>query len=113
MHVALTYYETSRGVITARREECIDQTLQSMGGSVLVGASTTMLAALPLVLTSSLAFRTFFWTFLAIPVLGAAHGLILLPVILSLWGPKDCTCISARPRISLSITSESFAEVAF
>lgn len=59
-----------------------------MGTSILVGGFSTFLGVLPLSLTGSLVFQTFFYSFLAIPTIGIAHGLILLPVILSLWGPR-------------------------
>lgn len=85
MHVALAFYETKHASIS--RDEKVRKVLTTMGASIMVGGLTTMTSALPLGLTGSLAFRTFFFTFLAIPVLGLAHGLILLPVILSLWGP--------------------------
>ena len=86
MHVALTYHETQDAV---HRNERVRTVLTTMGASIFVGGVTTMTAALPLGLTGSLVFQTFFYTFLAIPVLGIAHGLILLPVFISLWGPHE------------------------
>jgi Niemann-Pick C1 protein len=86
MHVALAYFENKCS--RASRDERVRRVLTTMGASICVGGFTTMASALPLGLTASLAFQTFFFTFLAIPILGAAHGLILLPVIMSLCGPR-------------------------
>ena len=87
MHVALAFYETKEERLS--RNDRIRKVLTTMGASIFVGGATTMTSALPLGFTASLAFQTFFYTFLAIPILGVAHGLILLPVILSLWGPHS------------------------
>merc|ERR1712187_428093 len=47
------------------------------------------LGAVPLAFSSSALFFTIFVAFLGMGVLGSAHGLILLPVLLSILGPKD------------------------
>ena len=103
MHVALTYHETKDAT---SRDERVRKVLTTMGASIFVGGVTTMTSALPLGLTASLAFQTFFFTFLAIPVLGIAHGLILLPVILSLWGPHE-EPTSSEPSASKSGVSST------
>jgi Niemann-Pick C1 protein len=108
MHVALTYHE-NKGALS--RDEKVKKVLTTMGASIWVGGVTTMTSALPLSLTASLVFKTFFFTFLAIPVLGVAHGLILLPVILSLWGPHtgrtSSQPCSTPAKLGVSSTSES------
>lgn len=61
---------------------CCRDMLKSMGSSVLMGGSTTLLGIAPLAFSTSEAFRTVFIIFLAIVSIGVGHGLILLPLIL-------------------------------
>ncbi|CAB9519398.1 Pick C1-like protein 1 [Seminavis robusta] len=86
MHVALTYYDTKNA---KSRDERVRKVLTTMGASIFIAGLTTMASALPLGLSNSLSFQTFFYNFLGISMLGVAHGLILLPVVLSLCGPMD------------------------
>lgn len=58
-----------------------------MGASILIGGATTFLAVVPISLSSVTIFMTVFNAFFAMVSLGVTHGLILLPVILSLVGP--------------------------
>jgi Niemann-Pick C1 protein len=86
MHIMLRYYESPGET----REAKVKDTLETMGASIVVGGSSTFLAMLCLAFSTSLLIRTVFIAFLAIVVLGVAHGLILLPVILSIMGPVVC-----------------------
>jgi Niemann-Pick C1 protein len=87
MHILLRFYE-SRG---ENRKAKVKDTLQTMGSSILVGAISTFLGVIPLAFSSSEIFNTIFVTFIGLVTLGAGHGLILFPVILSLIGPEVCT----------------------
>ena len=84
MHVLLRYYE-ARGT----REEKVMETMNSMGVSIMIGAISTLLGTLPLAWSSSEILVTVFTTFVGLVTLGAGHGLILLPVILSLVGTEE------------------------
>lgn len=61
--------------------------LKEIGGSVFHGAFSTFLAILVLGPSKSYIFMTFFKMWFGIIVFGCANGFILLPVLLSLWGP--------------------------
>lgn len=82
MHILFRYYELS-----GNRREKTEGMLRTMGASILVGGISTFLGTLPLAFSTSKIFNTIFFTFLGLVTLGLAHGLILLPVILSTIGP--------------------------
>jgi len=84
MHCLLRYYEVPGN----RREKCIEM-LRTMGASILLGGISTFLGVMLLVFASSDIFYTIFVIFFGIVVLGVTHGLILLPVVLSIIGPED------------------------
>lgn len=87
MHVILRYYESE----CTTREEKVKETLETMGASILVGGLSTFLGVIPLAFSTSVILRTVFTAFFAMVTLGLTHGLILLPVVLSLLGPTACT----------------------
>merc|ERR1712174_135600 len=84
MHTLLRYYESP-----GTREEKTVEMLRTMGASISIGAISIFLGAIPLAFSASVLFFTIFVAFLGMVVLGSAHGLILLPVLLSIFGPED------------------------
>ena len=80
----MRYYETSP---TKTRDERVKETLETMGTSILLGGLTTFLGVVPLCFSTTRIFMIVFLSFLAMVLLGLIHGLVLLPVILSLVGP--------------------------
>eukprot|EP00934_Nitzschia_sp_Nitz4_P001366 Nitzschia sp. Nitz4//scaffold395_size11642//5914//11294//NITZ4_009033-RA/size11642-processed-gene-0.12-mRNA-1//-1//CDS//3329550258//1366//frame0 len=64
------------------------EALADMGAAVLNGAISTFLAVAVLLFSSSYVFETLSKQFAFTVVLGALHGLVLLPVMLSLVGPE-------------------------
>ena len=100
MHMLLCYYE-----IPGKREERAVETLRTMGSAVFVGGVSTFLGILPLAFSTSEIFVTVFYTFLGLVTLGVGHGLVLLPVILSIIGPENDTVVhkpsSDRKRMSV------------
>ena len=71
------------------RQERALKALSDLGGSVLNGGITTFLAILPLAFSNSYVFDVFFKMFALIIGFGLFHGLLVLPVILSLIGPAS------------------------
>ena len=84
MHLLLRYYE-SKG----NRREKTTQALQTIGISIFYGGMSTLLGTLPLAFSTSEIFLTLFFSFLFLVIIGCAHGLVLLPVVLSMFGPED------------------------
>ena len=58
---------------------------------LLLGAATTILAVLPLISHPSYVIITFTKMIILVIVLGLLHGLLLLPVLLTLFGPGSCS----------------------
>ena len=73
---------------TGSRDERAIKAVGSIGAAVLNGALSTFLAVLLLSISESYVFRVLFKQFFATVILGCAHGMILLPVLLSLIGPQ-------------------------
>eukprot|EP00984_Skeletonema_dohrnii_P005204 scaffold1824_cov104-Skeletonema_dohrnii-CCMP3373.AAC.4 len=71
------------------------ESLADIGASVLNGAMSTFLAVAVLLFSKSYVFRTLAIQFALTVSLGVLHGLILLPVLLALFGPKPFA--SAEP----------------
>ena len=69
-------------------DERIVRTLEDMGVAVWNGAMSTFMAVLILGSSDSYVFQTFFKQLFLCITLGLAHGLIFLPVLLSLLAPK-------------------------
>lgn len=75
------------------RNERIKSTLANIGPAVLNGGFTTFFAFLLLANSESHVFITFFKVFFLVVTFGLYHGLIVLPVFLSLYGPDPHTSV--------------------
>jgi len=69
------------------RKERTTQALGELGTPILLGAVSLLLGVAALSHASSQVFHVFFLCFVFIVVIGWAHGLIFVPVLLSLFGP--------------------------
>ena len=76
------------------RHQRIVATLVKIGPAVLNGGVSTLLAFVLLATSQSYIFLSFFKIFFLICVLGLYHGLVALPVILSVAGPLPEVCAS-------------------
>ena len=84
-------------VTEGSRNDRVIITLTNMGPAVLNGGFSTFLAFALLMSSASYVFITFFKIFFLIVVFGLFHGLIFLPVILSMIGPSTVTHAAVVP----------------
>lgn len=71
-------------------KEKIKESLYALGLPIFQGATSTILGVIALVLAQSYIFLVFFKMIFLVILFGALHGMFLLPVLLSLFGPGSC-----------------------
>jgi hypothetical protein len=74
-------------------EERVREALYSLGLPIVQGGVSTILGVVALLLAESYIFLVFFKMVFLVIFFGAMHGLFLLPVMLSLFGPNSCSKI--------------------
>ena len=94
---------------TLPRPKRAELAMKEMGQPIFLGVSTTFLAILPLAFSSSQAFRVFFQMFFGIVIAGGSHGLIFLPVCMSMFGPSVKKVTSVKEISNISNTDEEAA----
>ena len=69
------------------KDERVKKTIIEMGPAVFNGGFSTFLAFSILMVSESFVFKVFFKIFFLVVLFGLFHGLVFLPVVLSLIGP--------------------------
>eukprot|EP00002_Diphylleia_rotans_P030908 TRINITY_DN6399_c0_g1_i3.p1 TRINITY_DN6399_c0_g1~~TRINITY_DN6399_c0_g1_i3.p1 ORF type:complete len:183 (-),score=34.24 TRINITY_DN6399_c0_g1_i3:180-728(-) len=82
-HIAIAYFNHG-----GSREDMTIGALTEIGPSVLNGGISTLLGISMLAFTTSEGFRIFFKMMFGIILFGLLHGLILFPVLISIFGPR-------------------------
>ncbi|XP_039955709.1 patched domain-containing protein 3 [Bactrocera tryoni] len=82
-HICYTYMSSKKRSPKARVREA----LHSLGLPIVQGSTSTILGIIALLLAQSYIFLVFFKMVFLVIFFGAMHGLFLLPVLLSLFGP--------------------------
>ncbi|CAH1990145.1 unnamed protein product [Acanthoscelides obtectus] len=76
-------------------DEKVKESLYALGLPIFQGSISTILGMIALLLANNYIFSVFFKMVFLVVFCGAMHGLFLLPVLLSLFGPGSCS----RPEI--------------
>lgn len=79
-------------------DERVIAALADIGAAVLNGGISTFLAVLLLSGSQSYVFRVLFQQFFLTVALGLAHGMIFLPVALSIAGPRCYAAVETKAR---------------
>ena len=77
-------------------DERVKKVITEVGPAVFNGGFSTFLAFAILVFAKSFPFIVFFKMFFLISVFGLHHGLIFLPVFLSLFGINHLNCLETK-----------------
>ena len=83
----VTHYFTRIQHVSSRNER-VKQTIIEIGPPVFHGGFSTFLAFILLATSTSFVMKIFFRVFFLVVVFGLYNGLVLLPVILSIIGPR-------------------------
>ncbi|XP_037973388.2 patched domain-containing protein 3 isoform X1 [Plutella xylostella] len=86
-HICYAYMASTAKSSNERVSEC----LYALGLPICQGSFSTILGVIALLLADSYIFSVFFKMVFMVIFFGAMHGLFLLPVLLSLFGPGSCT----------------------
>ena len=70
-------------------DERMRNALHALGYPIAQGAASSVLGVTALAFSASYIFRTFFKTMVLVILLGAFHGLLIIPALLSASGPKN------------------------
>merc|ERR1711915_732265 len=97
-------------VATGNRKEKVEDALIKIGPAVLNGGITTFLALVLLGASTSHIFITFFKVFVLTVLFGLFHGLVFLPVLLSLIGPVENLEKQSLPKSDLNTSPKPIKE---
>ena len=95
---------------SGKPDERVVETLADMGAAVLSGGMSTFLAVVVLLFSDSYVFYVLSRMFCLTVVLGLGHGLILLPVLLALYGPKPYGSANDKTETDVKATAEADAK---
>lgn len=101
-HICYAYMSSKAKTPNEKVREC----LYALGLPILQGSVSTILGVLALVLAESYIFLVFFKMVFLVVFFGAMHGMFLLPVLLSLFGPGSCK--EEKDEMKLSSVEKSF-----
>ncbi|CAH1155955.1 unnamed protein product [Phaedon cochleariae] len=88
-------------------DERVKDALYALGLPIFQGSVSTILGMIALLLANNYIFSVFFKMVFLVVFCGAMHGLLLLPVMLSLFGPGSCTRRPIDEDMKLSKIEES------
>lgn len=92
-HICYAYMRSKR----PRAEDRVKDSLYSLGLPIVQGAASTILGLMALLLAGTYIFLVFFKMVFLVIFIGALHGMFLLPVLLSLFGPGACSGGESEP----------------
>ncbi|CAM9426094.1 unnamed protein product [Chrysoparadoxa australica] len=96
---------------TLHPEQRVINSLQEIGPSVLMGAGTTFAGILPMSLADNEVFQIFFRMLFSTVILGVFHGLVVLPVVLTLLPQQKKTQKGVWDSISQDEFDDLYDEV--
>lgn len=83
-------------------DDKVKEALYDLGLPIFQGSISTILGMIALLLANNYIFSVFFKMVFLVVFFGAMHGLFLLPVLLSLFGPGSCTKAEKQEEVKMS-----------
>lgn len=102
-HICYAYMSSKAERPSERVREC----LYALGLPIFQGAVSTILGMVALLLADNYIFSVFFKMVFLVVFFGAMHGILLLPVLLSLFGPGSCTNHDKKEEIGMSAVKKA------
>ncbi|XP_044755811.1 patched domain-containing protein 3 isoform X1 [Coccinella septempunctata] len=102
-HICYAYMSSKAESPDERVREC----LYALGLPILQGSISTILGMMALILANNYIFAVFFKMVFLVVFFGAMHGLFLLPVLLSLFGPGSFSKRTRHEDIKMSNVEKS------
>lgn len=96
-HICYAYMSSK----ATRPKDRVRESLYALGLPIIQGAISTILGVSALILAGSYIFMVFFKMIFLVIVFGALHGMFLLPVLLSLFGPGACSSSNKKRHSSI------------
>lgn len=103
-HICYAYMASKAKHSDGKVREC----LYSLGLPIVQGALSTILGVSALLLADTYIFLVFFKMVFLVIFFGAMHGILLLPVLLSLFGPGSCSSFKDDEEIKMSKVEKTF-----
>ena len=94
IHVLMKYFELieeKSPLFDGSKDKVIEAAISTMGSGVLIAGCTTILSTLPLAFSKASVIKAIFIIFFSFVLISLVHALVLVPVLLSLFGPKPPT----------------------
>lgn len=101
-HICYAYMSSKR----TRPEDRMKDSLYSLGLPIVQGAASTILGLMALLLAGTYIFLVFFKMVFLVIFIGALHGMFLLPVLLSIFGPGACSSHPDEPEDTESANAQ-------
>lgn len=102
-HICYAYMSSK----AKRPDERVKECLYALGLPIFQGSISTILGMLALLLADNYIFSVFFKMVFLVVFFGAVHGMFLLPVLLSLFGPGSCTNFDKEDELKMSAVEKS------
>merc|ERR1719351_329447 len=102
-HISYSYMDSD-----GSPNDRVRNSLYSLGLPICQGAISTILGVIGLMIAPSYIFVTFFKMVFLVIILGALHGLFLLPVLLSLFGPGSCSKVETEEKCKTKSPTTSY-----
>lgn len=113
IHFMLKYFELvdeKSHLFDGNKDKAIEAAISTMGSGVLIAGCTTVLSTLPLCFSKSSVILSIFIIFFSFVLISLIHALVLVPVLLSLFGPSPETAADLAKEVNDVLAGIDFGD---